>query len=461
MADISPSKKKSTFAHKQTYSQKGNSKSLSIRSIVDELERLTGACPHVLEPLPPMIIEGMQPSEVHVKIQERFAEQNRYLRKARKELPERKGSLRTIRTDTHILVASIFSYPDSIADMVEEDYQAWRADVIAFAKGDAESNELEVMAIVEHRDEAHPHLHILAVPLITQANPRMNAKLCHEGHVAQSKHVANDWSGSPSRSYKQAMRSWQDAYHREVGSKHGQARKGPKRRRLDRATWRAEQDRITLLKNVEKAERRSRTSTSRAEAAEMREQTTAMSSAADRLQEAELVQRLSGEGLIEALRVVEANDQLIGRLTEKIELGGYASHDSDRRQILRETILPVINDGLEALKDLQLQGELAERFDDILAFATGWTEHLIEVMPRWLKWGEVVERIAHAAQQVFGWTYRPDSLVDVLEASPAWSDIEAEAEKELRRARDIVALSAQRTAENYPERSFGFRLEAD
>lgn len=342
MADISPSKKKSTFAHKQTYSQKGNSKSLPIKSIIDELERLMGACPHVLEPLPPLIIEGMQPSDVHTKIQERFAEQNRYLRKARKDFPEQKGSLRGIRTDTHILVASVFSYPDSIADMVEEEYQAWRADVIAFAKQDAKDNELEVMTVVEHRDEAHPHLHILAVPLITQANPRMNAKLCHEGHVAQDKHVANEWSGSPSRSYKQAMRGWQDSYHREVGSKHGQARKGPKRRRLDRATWKAEQERVSLLKNVEKAERRARSSTNRADAAEAREQAAAMKSVAHRLQEAELVQRLSSEGLVEALRVVEAGDQILGRLTEKPDPHGYASRNSEEHEVLRETIIPVI-----------------------------------------------------------------------------------------------------------------------
>lgn len=38
---------KSIFAHKQTYSRKGNSKSWSVREIADEAERLEGACSHV------------------------------------------------------------------------------------------------------------------------------------------------------------------------------------------------------------------------------------------------------------------------------------------------------------------------------------------------------------------------------------------------------------------------------
>lgn len=88
-------------------------------------------------------------------------------------------------------------------------------------------------------------------------------------------------------------------------------------------------------------------------------------------------------------------------------------------------------------------------------------QDLVDAMPRWLRWGEVVERIARTAQQTFGWTYRPDNMVSVVEASPAWRDIEAGAEKELKRARDIAALSARRTSPNRPERRSGFCFETD
>ena len=103
----------------------------------------------------------MQPRDLIGIIQARVAEQNRVLRKLRKECPEQKAELRGIRVDTHVLVASVFSYPDTVEDADEEEYQAWRESVIAFAKRDAEANSLEVMTIVEHRDESHPHLHIL------------------------------------------------------------------------------------------------------------------------------------------------------------------------------------------------------------------------------------------------------------------------------------------------------------
>lgn len=162
MSDHPP---KSIFAHKQTYSLKGNSKSRSVRDIVHENERLDGACPHVSDPRPPVILEGMRPSAVVDLIESRMVEQNRVLRRLRKEQPDRRGDLRAIRIDTHVLIASVFSFPDPVADMDEAEYLRWRSDVIAFARDDADRNGAEVLSIIEHRDESHPHVHVLAVPI--------------------------------------------------------------------------------------------------------------------------------------------------------------------------------------------------------------------------------------------------------------------------------------------------------
>ncbi len=102
MSDAPDTIEKSIFAHKQTYSLKGNSKSLSVRSIVEELERLKGACPHVPDPQPPNILEGMRPRDLTGIVEDRVAEQNRTLRKMRKERPDLKNELRSIRIDTHV-----------------------------------------------------------------------------------------------------------------------------------------------------------------------------------------------------------------------------------------------------------------------------------------------------------------------------------------------------------------------
>lgn len=96
-----------------------------------------------------------------------------------------------------------------------------------------------------------------------------------------------------------------------------------------------------------------------------------------------------------------------------------------------------------------------------MTFVVGWTQHLVEVMPRWLRWGELVDRITRSAQQAFGWTYRPDTLAGIVEASPVWQDIETEAERELKRAQDIAALSAHHGNPHQVERGSGFQFEAD
>lgn len=461
MTDAPPVTGKSIFAHKQTYSQKGNSKSRSVRSIIEELERLKGACPHVSSPQPPCILEGMQPRDLIGVIEARVAEQNRVLRKKRKESPDQKAELRGIRVDTHVLVASVFSYPDAVEDADEEEYQAWREAVIAFAKSDAEANGLEVMTIVEHLDESHPHLHVLAVPVISDANPRMNAKLCHEGHVAQDEHVRNSWSGSPSRSYRKAMSAWQDRYHSEVGSKHGQARTGPKRRRLDRATWKAEQNRIALLKDAEKAERRATSANDRAEQAEARELAAAKRSAAQRLQEAELGQRLAAEGLTSALAAAEADERLLARLDHRTDPRGYPARNANENAELHARVDPIIREGLVALSAGSPGVSLADRFRDMLAMVTDWTSRLADAIPRWFRWEELADRIARTAQRMFGWSSRPDTLAGTIEATPAWRDIENSARRDLDRALGVAALVAQNAVPEPPQSRAVFRFTSD
>lgn len=211
---------KTTFAHHNTYSQKGNSKSRSVRDICAEAGREQGAAPHVEMPTKPEILQGLNPSNIPDLIESRVKEQNKTLREMRKaETTKEKG----IRKDTHVLSAAVFSYPDPVGQTDKEDYQRWREDVVQFANKDCRRQGLEVLSIIEHTDEAHPHIHVLSAPHIKPlsrlhvANPRMDAKRCHDGHKAQAAHIERGLHGSPSRSYKAAMRNWQDRYHEQVG----------------------------------------------------------------------------------------------------------------------------------------------------------------------------------------------------------------------------------------------------
>lgn len=435
---------KSIFAHKQTYSRTGNSKSRSVREIADEAERLDGACPHVEDPQPPTILEGILPSEVVALIEQRIAEQNKLLRRLRKEQPDRKESLRGIRVDTHVLIASVFSFPDPVEDMDQAEYLRWRRDVIAFAKADAARNVAEVLSIVEHLDEAHPHVHVLAVPVCADGNMRMDAKRCHEGHREQERHTAQRWSGSPSRSYKQAMRGWQDRYHAEVGAKHGQARTGPRRRRLDRAAWKAEQERLKAQKDAEIAMERAAEARRLANEEERRRDLVMQDTVARRLREAETVHAIAAGGLIAAIRQIDPDPVLLERLETPGEMGAWTHHDADRNREMHNALAPVLSDGLEALRQPPAGPGLLGGLSGFLRGLAGWVNRLADTSPRWLKWPESVAYVAHGAKQAFGTTYTASTLVGVIEVSPAWQSFTGKARARLDRARAVQALTNPR-----------------
>lgn len=431
---------KSIFAHKQTYSRKGNSQSRSVRDIAHENERLEGACPHVTHPLPATLLDGMRPSEVVDLIEQRVTEQNKLLRRLRKEQPDRKAVLRAIRADTHVMIASVFSFPDPVAEMDEAEYLRWRRDVIAFAKDDAARNGAEVLSIVEHRDETHPHVHVLAVPICADDNMRMDAKRCHEGHREQDRHRAEDWSGSPSRSYKQAMRHWQDRYHAEVGARHGQARTGPRRRRLDRKTWQAETSRLKAQKDEAIAVARADDARRLAEEQERRLELSLRDTVQKRLREAELIHAIASGGIVEALRQVDPDPVMLERLEAPAQMGGWNRHDAVRNREMRAALSPVLSDGVEAMRGPIHGADLLDGVTGFLRGIASWIGRLADASPRWMKWPETVAYVTQGMRHAFQAPFAVSSLAGVIETSPAWSGIAENASARLDQARTIQAL---------------------
>lgn len=423
---------KSIFAHKQTYSMKGNSKSRSVRDIAHENERRAGACPQVAHPLPPVIREGMRPSAVVDLIESRVAAQNRILRGLRKERPDRKDALHAIRVDTHVLIASVFSFPDPVAEMDEAEYLRWRKDVIDFAKEDAARNGAEVLSIIEHRDESHPHVHVLAVPICADDNMRMDAKRCHEGHREQDRHRESGWSGSPSRSYKQAMRAWQDRHHSDVGARHGQARTGPRRRRLDRKTWKAERDRLDAQKAASVAIERAVEAKAVAEEARVRLQDEMTLTLASMIEDAETAHMIAKEGLIATLRHRRADALLIERLTAEPPVPMRTRRPEERVEMNR-ALQPVISDGLERLRHVPEHRRAASGFAALMDQIAGWIDAMEATRPHWLRWGELAHLVAHDARAAFGLQYVPITLAQVIEQSPAWTALIAQAKSEFTR----------------------------
>jgi heat shock protein HspQ len=242
------------FAHKQTYSRKGNKSNRSSTDVLFENSRVPGNHPHVDNAKLPNLILGIDPADVIAKIDQRIEQAKVQLRFTGKR----------IQVNTHILDGSVYSYPlktsqlEIADDATRKEYLKWRELACEFAIKDAEKSGMEVLSIVEHTDEPYPHIHVLSIPKLTKDNPRLDAKHCHVGHVAGQqaydstlkqaksqglniKDATKSATNAQTSASKDAMRGWQDKYHEQVGSRTGMARLGPARARMPTAEWKKTQ----------------------------------------------------------------------------------------------------------------------------------------------------------------------------------------------------------------------------
>lgn len=199
----------------------------SARDIAAEAERVPDACRHVEHPLPPVVLHGCMPSEA-VLLAEQWA-------------AESKDALgRSLRKDGLCLAAGVVSLPAAQKD----DWPLFREATVAWLR---EQYGERLRSVIEHTDEEHPHLHFYAVPL---AGERFEA--VHIGRQAAARSAQDGGQkGAQNAALKTAMRAWQDDFGGAVGSRFGLARLGPKRRRLPRAAWQAEQAQARALARIE------------------------------------------------------------------------------------------------------------------------------------------------------------------------------------------------------------------
>lgn len=191
----------------------------TIFSIAGEAERRPGECPHVPVPQPPTLIFGVMPAEAAVMAQ-KWAEESK----------DAVG--RGIRKDGLCLAAGVISWP---ADRPEPEWAAYRDNTLKWLQKQYDDR---LKSVVEHRDEAHKHIHYFVVP-----RPGEKFDVLHPGRAAAAQaKAAGLKKGEQNKVYKEAMRAWQADFHREVSQGHGLTRLGPRRRRLTRAEWKAEQD---------------------------------------------------------------------------------------------------------------------------------------------------------------------------------------------------------------------------
>lgn len=169
-----------------------------------------------ITPQEPIRVFGCSPSDA-VKQAEAWGEQAKDV----------KG--RKLRIDAPVLLAGVISYPRE-----GEDWQEFKETALEWLKGEYGDN---LVSVMEHQDEKHPHLHFYAVPKPGQAFNDL-----HQGRAASAEAKRK---GEPKaaqlRAHNKAMRAWQDRVYTGVCRKFGMARLGPKRQRLTRSEYMSRQ----------------------------------------------------------------------------------------------------------------------------------------------------------------------------------------------------------------------------
>jgi hypothetical protein len=215
------------FAHINSYSKQASKKGggkFSSGDIGAEADRLDGACPHVEAPMKPNWIVGDW--QAVKDAEQAFIDGHP---------KDSKG--RGLRADALTVAAGVISMPNDM----REAWPAYRDEMIgqlAMRYGE------RLRAVVEHKDEAHPHLHFYLV-----AKPGEKFDQAHDGkRAANLAKEAGELKGGQNAAYKAEMKKWQD-WIGVTAQKHGLTRTGPRRARLGREEWKAWQ--IATIEHAE------------------------------------------------------------------------------------------------------------------------------------------------------------------------------------------------------------------
>ncbi len=208
------------FIHLEVYARKAGARKAgnnSIFTILDEAARTPSACPHISHPKPPKLLFGKDLTEVR-RASILWASQAR----------DAKG--RRLRIDGLCLLAGVVS----LSKDRSSDWQEFRDATIRWLRKYFGPH---LVCVIEHLDEANPHLHFYCIPA---AGERFNA--IHPGRRAMASAASQGKvKGLQNRAYKEAMRRFQDEFSEDVALGFGITRVGPRRRRMTRAEYMQEQ----------------------------------------------------------------------------------------------------------------------------------------------------------------------------------------------------------------------------
>ncbi|MBL3597212.1 hypothetical protein JMM63_16840 [Rhodovulum sulfidophilum] len=230
------------FVRFQTFSRKPNPCGQSVEQVLAEAGRDTMFSGHVESPKEPRIVCGMTPEGVRRRHDEMVRAGGSDVR-----LKDGRKVRRAVRKDRHTLMTCVASYPlltkqiawDEDAKRAYDDWVRRTVDWLIDIYGD------QLVSVVEHTDEPHPHLHAFILPHHDPAcaardlNPAWRAKMEVEAAAREDGKAAREAVKLGNSAYRARAREVQDEYHEKVGTFCGLTRIGPARERLSRQQWQA------------------------------------------------------------------------------------------------------------------------------------------------------------------------------------------------------------------------------
>ena len=207
------------FYHFDTYPINTTKSSKAFGQVSKEFMRHPSAVPHIESPQPPILRFGVDAYQAEQIIQARI-----------KKAKDARG--RKIRKDAQVCISSVVSFPRELEQQFPEFYKDWVQRNINYFRGQYGEN---LLSVIEHQDETHPHLHVIIGMPDTSEPGKAAIKNIHSPYMKRdslegSKTMKNT-------AYNEACRKMQDDYYSRVSVHHGLLRTGPKRKRLTRKEY--------------------------------------------------------------------------------------------------------------------------------------------------------------------------------------------------------------------------------
>lgn len=230
------------FFHIQSFARSPNKGGQSVEQVLAEAAREPRYSQHVDDPKEHRVIFGLSPDGVRQRHDEMVAAGGVTV-----SLKGGKTARRGIRKDRHTLMTCVASHPNLTSQIMNDpaakaDYDAWVDRNLRFLRGLFGD---QLVSMIEHVDEEHPHLHAYILPLndtgcsARELNPCWVIKMEAETTAREAGHDDKTAVKFGNLAYRAKARELQDQYYDEVGLASGLTRTGPKRERLSRQQWRA------------------------------------------------------------------------------------------------------------------------------------------------------------------------------------------------------------------------------